>query len=376
MNKRRICCFCETWASGGIESFLTNVLTHMDLSELSVDVVAVRIERSVFTQRLENIGIQFFELSGERNRIVRNSSLFCELIKKRAYDVIHVNAFHGGLLYYLYLAKKAGIPVRIAHSHCAALHRDHLFGLKMIIHETSKALFLRYATMRWACSKRAAEFLFLQCGKESADFRIIPNGIDSARFQINTAERNAMRERLGLTGSLVIGNVGRLSREKNQEFLLQVFHEVLNIHPESYLALVGEGKERTRLEAEAKRLGVEDRVIFCGVLDRVEQMLWIMDVFAFPSLFEGLGIAAIEAQAAGLPVVCSDAVPREAAVLPSAKYLPLDCGAAKWAAALCESGKTTADREHGVRMVTEKGYDAADVAKQIQTIYLGKRTEK
>ena len=121
---RRICIYCQTWESGGIEAFINNILQHMDLSELEIDVVVDSLKGSVFTKRLETLGITFHELSGSQRRLIQNYRLFARLLDERKYDVIHLNVFQALPLAYLSLAKNRGIPIRIAHSHNTMLRRS------------------------------------------------------------------------------------------------------------------------------------------------------------------------------------------------------------------------------------------------------------
>lgn len=361
----RICILCESWESGGIESFLCNTLLAMDRSGLEVDIVAAQIRDSVFTESLKAAGIRFRELSGAL-RSPKNGPLFSALLAERDYDVVHLNAYQGLSLQYLALAKQAGVPVRIAHSHNTELRKSPARPLKLALHRWAKRAYGDVMTHRWACSTPAAQFLF----GDALAWTFIPNGIDVERFRFDPAGREQIRAELGLTGKLVIGNVGRLCYQKNQAFLLEVFQAVHRRRPESVLLLVGEGEDRPALEERTRVLGLEKYVIFYGITDRVERLYWAMDVFAFPSRFEGLGIAAVEAQAAGLPTVCSDGVPPEAVITDLAAGLPLSTGAEAWAGAVL-NGKALEDRAATADAVSAAGFDVTVVAEEIKNLWMG-----
>lgn len=328
---KRICIYCQLWESGGIESFLSNALQQMDLSGLQVDIIVDVLKESVFTQPLRRRGVRFFELSGNPRRLFRNHRMFTALLCAERYDVVHLNIFHGVSLYYAYLAKRAGVLVRIAHSHNTGLRKSVTKPAKCFLHWSAKELLTQSATGLWACSAPAAEFLFSKGQMEKRPFRFTPNGIDVAKFRFRADARERTREELGLRGQFVIGSVGRLCQQKNQRFLLNIFAEIVRKRPDSCLLLVGEGEDKAALRQRAERLEIAERVTFYGVSDRVEALLWAMDVFVFPSLFEGLGIAGIEAQAAGLPVVCSNRIPAEARVLERIHVMPLEAGIEAWA---------------------------------------------
>ena len=179
---RRICIYCQTWESGGIEAFINNILQHMDLSELEIDVVVDSLKGSVFTKRLETLGITFHELSGSQRRLIQNYRLFARLLDERKYDVIHLNVFQALPLAYLSLAKNRGIPIRIAHSHNTMLRRSKTRLLKMGMHRIAKSIFARKATDFWACSAAAAKFMFPKSLLLNPEYQVILNGIDMQRF--------------------------------------------------------------------------------------------------------------------------------------------------------------------------------------------------
>ena len=369
VKKIRVCCFCERWKSGGIESFLHNVLTQMDLTNLEIDLVTAQMKESVFSQHLQAHGVIFHELSGSQENVLENHRLFQKLLRERQYDVVHLNIFHGMSLYYVHLAKLAGVPVRIAHSHNTDLRKSCARQVKLWLHRLYSNRYAADATAFWACSENAAKFMFPEELLEKKNFTFIPNGIETAKFRFDPAGRERIRQELGITGQFVIGNVGRLCYQKNQSFLLDVFDAVARLRPESRLLLVGEGEDLNTLREKAGSLGVADRVIFYGTTAHPERLLWAMDAFAFPSRFEGLGIAAIEAQAAGLPVVCSEHVPEETEATPLVHRIPLGDGPAVWAKTLL--AVSARERELGVEQVRRSGFDIADVVRFVKNCYMG-----
>lgn len=365
-----MCCFCEKWESGGIESFLHNVIRQMDLSRLEIDIVAAQMCESVFTADLKEKGVHFYELSGSQRKLGQNHKMFKQLLKERQYDVVHLHIFQGLSLYYAYLAKKAGVPVRIAHSHNTALRQSRTRWLKMLIHNSAKCFLAKNATDFWACSRPAAEFMFPQSVLEKKKYEFIPNGIDIGRFRFDNELRAKIRKDLDIENKFVIGNVGRLCYQKNQEFLLEVFAKFQSARPDSVLLLVGEGELKADLRQKAEKLSIADKVIFYGVTDKVEQLLWAMDVFVFPSRFEGLGIAVVEAQATGLSVVCSDNVPNEAVVTDLVQKIKLSAGMDSWTEEILHS-QNYADRLEANTQVQKSGFAVGDVSRRVEKTYLG-----
>ena len=184
--------------------------------------------------------------------------------------------------------------------------------------------------------------------------------------------RAKVRKDLGIENKLVIGNVGRLCYQKNQEYLLEVFAKLQSQRSASVLLLIGEGELKAELQQKTEQLGVADKVIFYGVTDKVQELLWAMDEFAFPSRFEGLGIVVVEAQAAGLPVICSDNVPDEAVVTDLVQKVKLSSGVDSWTESILNC-QANSDRLAANEQVQKSGFAVADVAKRIERVYLGLR---
>lgn len=337
---KRICCFCEKWESGGIEACLYQLITHMDLTGLEIDIVACRLCPSVFTKPLEQYGVHFYELSGSLRRPFENRRRFRALVKQRGYELAHLNVYQGMSLAFGRAAKRSGCAKVIAHSHNTALRKSPLRGVKMLLHRFYSRRFTPQIDSLWACSASAAEFLFPKEQLEKRGFTFLANGIDLRRFARSDAVREQVRSELKLNGRFVLGNVGRLCYQKNQEFLLDVLAEVKKQKPQALLLLVGEGPDRAGLEKKCRDRGLSGSVLFFGTTDQPERLYQAMDVFVFPSRFEGLPIAAIEAQAAGLPTLVSEQIPEEARRC--VQVLPPD--AAAWAeAALSARAEQSAD---------------------------------
>lgn len=369
ITKIKVCCFCEQWESGGIESFLNNVIKHLDLKKFQMDIVTPCLKPSIFTDPLKKTGVHFLELSGNPRKLIKNHRQFIFLLRAKRYDVVYLNIFHGLSLYYAKLAFREKIPVRIAHSHNTALRKSPTKFIKTLMHKMCKELYSKFVSDLWACSKPAAEFLFSKQELSKNGFWYIQNGIETKRFCFNETGRKSTRKRLGVENKFVVGNVGRLCYQKNQEFLLDIFVEIQKERAESCLILIGEGENLDLLKEKVERLEIKDDVIFYGTSDRVEQMMWAMDVFIFPSRFEGFGIVAVEAQAAGLPVLCSENIPGEALVTERATQLKLSDGAKIWAKAALET--KTIRRDLGADEVAAKGFDIQVIAKQIQEKWMG-----
>lgn len=370
MEKIRVCIFCECWESGGIESFLYNVLSHTDLTGLDIDIVAAQQKYGVFYDKTKALGVNFIELSGRQKNYPKNYRMFVKLLNERRYHVIHLNIFHAVSFMYGIIAKNKGIPKRIVHSHNTFFRKSPIRFLKILIHNLSKNLFYKVFTDYWSCSLRAAQFMFPKRIIDENRYTFIPNGIDAERFTFSAEKRASFREKSGIGDKALILSIGRLSQQKNQTFLLDAAKCLTEKKTDFKLLLIGDGDISKELKIKADRLGITDNVIFYGTTKDVTGALCGADVLAFPSLFEGLGIVAIEAQAAGLPVVCSEHIPEEAFVTELMTSVSLKVGAEKWAEALIE--KSLCERKaDAVREIKDKGYDIRSTAELIERTYRG-----
>lgn len=359
----RICFFCEIWGTGGIETFLLNMLEHMDRSDLEIDIVVEKMASDLYLSRVKDLGLRFEVLSGSTRKVLKNLSAFKTLLQERNYDIVHLNIFQALSMLYARVAKLAGVKVRIAHAHGSGLRPSTTRHFKLFLHWISKNVLSRHITQFWACSGNAADFMFPKGRK----YRFIPNGIVIDRFVFNSAMREKMRLEMGLQNCYVIGNIGRLSTEKNQTFLLDILICLKKKCPEAVLLLVGEGEERAGLEERAMNLDLSEKVLFYGASENVQNLLWAMDVLVIPSFAEGLGIVAIEGQAAGLPVLCSTGVPPEAGPTDLVNFLSLEAGAEVWSdQILASQGKL---RIETADILKRAGFDIVSTASTIHSLF-------
>ena len=364
----RVCCFCETWGFGGIEAFLINIFEEIDCKDLEIDVVVIRMDSDINLESLRKKGIGFYQLTGSTHRIFANRKAFLRLHRERSYDVVHFNIYHALSLNYVKMAEKYGIEKRIVHSHNSGLRPGATHWLKIAIHRMASRLWSPSATDWWTCSSNAAKFMFPPAIANQA--RLVLNGIPVSSYAYNHEMRDGIRGQLGMSDNLIIGQVGRLCAQKNQKFTLKIFRRILQRCPEARIILVGVGEGRDMLERQAYALGIAKAVTFYGFTNSVEKLMQAMDILVLPSLFEGLGIVAIEAQAAGLPLVCSTEVPLEANVTGKIIYLPLNEGEAAWADHILGAAKIV--RRDYSAMVTGAGYESSVVADWIRSRYVEK----
>lgn len=306
--------------AGGVENFLMTYCGRIDPKRVRFDFLT-RYEQAAYPEQRRAIGKTYrIPLRSEDPaRFYRELRTFFEHHAKE-YDVIWDNEYMFNDLTPLKLAAEYEIPVRIAHSHNPQNVDPTPAGrAREVLHRTQRRMLARYATVLWACSEESAKWA---CPAMNLPFTIIPHAVDVQRFRYREDVRSEVRAHYGLTDCLVVGCVGRLQYQKNHGFLLESFARLHQREPRARLVLVGEGPELLALEAKAVSLGVSEAVLFLGHRDDVPRLLQAFDLFVMPSRVEGLGMAAVEAQAAGLPCILSSAFPEHAAITEDVTFLP------------------------------------------------------
>ena len=347
---------------GGIETMLMNFYRHMDRDKVQFDFLANKAVPGDYDEEIKALGGRIFVSPGFKSTR-RYHSYMTELFREHPeYKIIHT---HNGslMLYALESAKMNKIPIRIAHAHATAVP----VGLKNQIKKLLRPMIKYVATDYWGCSNAAGEFYFSKKRWDNAN-ELIHNAINVDNFTFNSETRNRIREQYGLGDKLVIGAVGRMAPQKNHKKLIEIFAEIQKVNPDSRLVLIGTGELEESLKQQAQALGIADAVIFTGVLSNVNEWYSAFDVFVMTSLYEGLPVVAIEAQAADLPCVLTDTITPEVKITENVKFLGLYDEAKKWADAILEINRT--ERVSRVEELQKAGYDIELEAKRMQDLYI------
>lgn len=352
---------------GGMIMLLLNLLKHMDRDQLVIDLyVFGNITSDSIYEAVCALDVNV--ITGNHDTFDSHQVLrdLNALIRKNRYDVVHSNTGGISLTTVTMLAAWLNhVPVRIAHSHNAKPNVAPYSWREKLYQRLNKAL----STVRLACSNSAAEHIFGKKGAE--DCFVLKNGIEPEKYAFNPEIRVQKRKELGLEDAFVVGHVGRFEKQKNHEFLIRVFAEIKKRRGNAVLMLLGSGSLMDEVKAQVKQLGLTDSVRFIGDSDCVPDYLQAMDVFVFPSLFEGLGIVAIEAQATGLPTVCSDTVPQEAAVSSQCVFLSLEKSEAEWSERILSAVNVSQVRNDKLKDIQISGYNIIDSAQMLEKIYKG-----
>lgn len=345
---------------GGLETMLMNYYRHIDRSLVQFDFLTHRYFRADYDDEIESIGGKIYHLP----RLVPWNPAYCKALDKfftehMEYRIVHV---HQDCLssVVLKVAKKHGVSVRIAHSHSSSQDKDIKYPIKLFY----KKFIPRYATDLYACGQKAGEWMF--GGKP---FHIINNAINATEYRYNAEIAEGVRQNLGISrDALVIGHVGRFSYPKNHIFLIDIFSAVHTRNKNTYLLLVGGGDLYPKVAEKVRSLGLEKYVIFTGVRSDVPALMQAMDIFVFPSLYEGLPVTLIEAQASGLPCYVSDKVPLECKKTELVTQISLQVPAEQWAERILATYNT--ERKDTYAQIVAAGFDIVENAKWLQNFYL------
>lgn len=265
---------------------------------------------------------------------------------------------------YLKIAKKYGL-VTIAHSHSTASRGNKI---EQIVKNIMQYPIRYIADYLFACSNEAGARLFGKKSLKKENYKVIKNAIDVDKYVFNEVKRNEKRKALDIEDKFVVGHVGSFTYPKNHKFLIDVFFEIQKQKENSVLLLVGDGELRTQIEKQISDLGIEDKVIITGVVENVNDYMQAMDVFVFPSIFEGLGMAVIEAEATGLPSIVSDKIPKETFIIDSIEKLSLKTSIKTWAditLQYCRNYK----RKNTSQDIAKLGYEIKESAQSIEDFY-------
>ncbi len=369
MKKIKVLQFAVGSMMGGQTRYILNNWEYISKDKFEFDFITFR-EKFAFRKELEAQGCNVFYISCyPRDDMDKFKREFNNILSNN-YDVIHIHTNEWSGMEVEELAKEYGVPKIIIHSHntsvAKALDRESELE-KIKLHNSFKQkLSLDIADEFLSCSKAAADWLYGDRIPEDK-VTVVNNAIDVEKYLYSEKVREEVRNELGLDDKFVIGNIGRLAYQKNQLFLVDIMRKIVEVIPNSALVIVGDGVERENLQEKIKEYNLEKNVFLLGQRSDVNRILQAMDVFCFPSLFEGLGIVAIEAQSAGVYCLLSENVPQEACITENVEYLKLDLDI--WINKIIEIYNNGYERKNTYNEITDKGYNIKKQIKVLEDIY-------
>lgn len=350
---------------GGLETMIMNYYRHIDREKVQFDFLVHRDFEADYDQEILSLGGKIYHIS----KLIPWSKSYRKELKRffkehPEYQIVHV---HQDCLSSVALqcAKECGIPVRIAHSHSSSAVKNLKYPIKL--HYMKKIS--QYATKLFACGKQAGNWMF-----SGSEYEVLRNAIDVRRYQYSEIVSKEVRNEFGLDGQLIVGHVGNFTPAKNHPFLLEIFQELLKKEPNARLLLVGGGDGIEAIREKANSLGIQENVIFTGTRTDVNRLMQAMDVFVFPSIYEGFGIAVLEAQAAGLSCIISSDVSEECVVTNGlVTYKKLADSPKQWAECILQ--QVCSKKGICIEEIKSAGYEIATAAKRLEDFYLQSEEE-
>ena len=345
---------------GGLETMLMNYYRNIDKSKVQFDFLVHRDFEADYDAEILAMGGRIYRLPRlnpfSKNYLSKLDAFFAE---HKEYEIVHshLDCMAGIPLKY---AKKHGIPTRIAHAHSSNQTKDKKYILKLFFKKNIK----KYANRLYGCSNAAGKWMF-----ETDNFDVLNNAIDTPQYVFDKNKRKVVRNELNvLQDSVVVGHVGRFSAPKNHSFIIDVFNEFQKKEEKAVLLLVGDGELKSEIEKKASELNISDKIIFTGVRTDVNDLLQAMDVFLFPSIYEGLPVSIVEAQASGLPCIISDKVPIQCKITEDVYQLSLNDSIDRWVSQTEICAKLP--RENKYNDICQAGFDIKESAEALEKTYL------
>ena len=367
----RIAHIVGKWVGGGVEAVIMNYYRHIDRNKIQFDFICDNDSTDIPYEEIEKLGGKVI-LIPPYQKVLKYQKELIKVLKDGKYKIVHshINTLS---VFPLRAAKKAGIPVRIAHSHSTTNKKEWKKNLlKQVLRPFSKV----YATDYFCCSELAGRWLFGDKVYDEGNVYLLNNAIDLDKFRYNEEIRKSKREELGIKEeNLVIGHIGRFVEQKNHRFLIDIFNEVHKKKENSVLLLVGQGPLVEEMKEKVKNLNLTDSVKFLGQRNDANELYQAFDVFLLPSLYEGLPVVGVEAQATGLLCILSDAMTRETKVLDSTTFVSLSETSESWA----EKGiKVSSEykRQDTYEEISNNSFNIREEARKLEDRYLNYILEK
>lgn len=369
MEPIRILHILHSMNRGGAETMLMNYYRNMDREKIQFDFLLTVEGKSDYEDEIYSLGGRIFHIKpltlATMYGYLKELKFF--LKGHPEYKIIHAHTSSKSV-FALGIGKKLGIPVRISHSHNMFLGTGK-FSVKEIVRKLLRNPLKMVSTHNFSCSKEAAIWLYGENYLKDGKVEILHNAIELSDFRYNRQTREDYRKQFNLSDSFVVGHVGRFQNQKNHSFLIEIFKKIKEQREDAKLLLVGEGPLQEEIRQKVEHMGLSNHVLFAGLRTDVPNLLQMMDVFLFPSLFEGLGIVLVEAQATGLPCITSkDVVPSEVDVADLVKFISLEETADYWAEQVLGT-EISEERTSKMEQLRNAGYDIAEEAEILQNFY-------
>lgn len=355
---------------GGAETMVMNYYRNIDKSKIQFDFMVHRSERGAYDDEIEAMGGKIYRMCPiYPQNFTKYKHMLAAFFKEHPeYKIIHSHMSELGCFAFIQ-AQKNGVKVKICHAHNAPVRESMNLKEKaqLVFRNYFKKKMLPYSDYLFVCGEEAGNWLY---GKENKDkFIMMNNAVDAQKFKYNEIVRQKTREELGLGNSFTLINVGRFNPQKNHGFILDIFKSLKSICPDAVLLLVGTGDMLDEIKEKANRLSISDSVKFLGMRSDIDSLLQAGDVFIFPSLYEGLPVTMVEAQASGIKCFISDAIPSQCIITNDVTVLSLKDSAEIWAQKISALKNGYVRKDRYAEMVNAD-FDIKSNAEWLQKFYI------
>ena len=359
-KKIKVCHVIGNFVNGGVESVIYNYFSNINLNKYEIHIIGHGIRVQECADRFVDMGFIIHNITPKSVSFSKNLKEMETIFKEHQFNIVHSHLTEWACVP-MFLAWKCGVKNRINHSHMAEKPQ----GLKNKIYYGVRLYFGRiFSTDYFACGRDAGIYLFGQRAVDSGKVTILPNAVDYNKFKFSRGKRQEIRKKESIEDStIVVGHVGRYYEQKNHRFLIKIFDEFHKIQPNSKLVLLGDGELMESIKQQVKEMKLDNVVCFLGNRSDVADWYQAMDVFVMPSLYEGLPVVGVEAQATGLPCLFSKGITSEIQISPNASFIALEAGAGKWANKINEMVSLNNTRDNVIL-----DHDRYDIKKNAATL--------
>ncbi len=348
---------------GGAETMVINLYRNINRNKVQFDFIVHTEDKCDYDEEIKSLGGKIYNIPRYRgNNHIQYKNAWSRFFEEhKEYKIIHGHVRSTASIY-LRIAKKYE-RITIAHSHNTSSGK----GLSAVVKNILQCPIRYIADYLFACSGIAGEWLYGAKACKKDNFYILNNAIDTQKFIYNESKRTKKRKEFQIEDKFVIGHVGRFHTQKNHYFLIDIFKEIHDRDDNAVLMLVGDGELQHPIEKKVKNLGLDNNVIFAGVRSDIPELLQAMDIFVFPSLYEGLPVTVIEAQAAGLQCIISDTITNEVCITPNVCPISINKTNKLWADTIISKGKV--QRTNTKDYIEKNGYDIFNTVEKLTIFY-------
>lgn len=351
---------------GGLTNVMLNYYQWINNDKFRIDFASTnKLSDENLLIKLKKKNSQYYCLGNRKKKTIMYLIKLYRLLKNNNYDIVHINSNSATATLELLVAKIAGVKTRIVHNHTEVC--DH-----QILHKLFSPFFKKLYTVAVACSNKSGEWIFGENG-----YKVLKNSIDTQRYRYDKDLRINIRQKYNIDENcMVLGHIGKIYKPKNHSFIIDIFNDYHKINKNSKLLLVGDGILRHQVEEKIKFYNIQDDVILVGMQYNTNEYLSAMDVFIFPSLWEGLPLALVEAQSSGVICVCSNKIDEQINITGNVKMLPIDDGTKIWVDAILKQKKVNREEQsiYNIDKIKKSGYDSKTNVEYLEKIYSNNET--